>query len=116
MDRDNSYLKATDPSLLQSGTPPQETRVRSRPERMVQVSAGSGGHMMTEARTPFSICPCREVVRQQELSRPVKARVVVVGGLKHQREGGEVWGSHFRKSTGKNEIGSSRIMRSTLLR
>lgn len=95
MGRESPNLKATDSSLLQYGSPPRGTRVRIRPEGMVHVSTGSGGHMMSEARTPFSVCPCREDSQQQELWRPVKPRVdVVLGGLKRQREGGEVWGSH----------------------
>lgn len=95
MGREKPNLKATDSSLLQSGSPPRGTRVRIRPEGMVHVSTGSGGHMMSEVRTPFSVCPCREDSQQQELSRPVKPRVgVVLGGLKRQREEGGIWGSH----------------------
>lgn len=56
--------------------------------------------MMSEARTPFSMRPCRAAVRQQEaIDRPVKARVGVVwGGLKHQRERGEVRGQATKEN------------------
>lgn len=66
IDRDNSDSKATDSSFLQSGTPPGVTGVRSRPGTMGRPSTGNGGHMMSEARTPFSMRPCRAAVRQQE--------------------------------------------------
>lgn len=47
---------------------------------MVHPSAGSGGHMMSEARTPFSICPCRAAVRQQEAIKTGEGPALVWSG------------------------------------